>query len=79
MGTIGRWAEDLAAVLDALTEGPQVLVGSSFGGWMMLLGALARPSRVTGLLGLAAAPDFTEDLILPAFSPERAMLDEEAA
>lgn len=77
-GTIGRWAEDLAALLDALTEGPQVLVGSSFGGWMMVLGALARPGRVAGLLGLAAAPDFTEDLILHAFSPEaRRTLDKE--
>jgi pimeloyl-ACP methyl ester carboxylesterase len=61
-GTLGRWAEDTAAVLDALCEGPQVVVGSSMGGWVMLLAALARPQKVAGLLGVAPAPDFTEDL-----------------
>ena len=62
-GTIGRWADDAVAVIDELSTGPQVLVGSSMGGWIMLLAALARPERVVGLLGLAAAPDFTEELI----------------
>jgi pimeloyl-ACP methyl ester carboxylesterase len=69
-GTIGRWAEDAVAALDALTEGPQVLVGSSMGGWIMLLAALARPQRVAGLLGIAAAPDFTEDLMWDAYPPD---------
>jgi pimeloyl-ACP methyl ester carboxylesterase len=59
-GTIGRWTEDALAVLDALTEGPQILVGSSMGGWIMLNVALARPSRIAALVGIAAAPDFTE-------------------
>ena len=59
-GTIGRWADDAIAVIDELTEGPQVLVGSSMGGWIMLLAALARRARIAALVGIAAAPDFTE-------------------
>lgn len=60
-GTISIWAEDAVAVLDELCTGPQILVGSSMGGWIMLLVALARPERVAGLIGIAAAPDFTEN------------------
>jgi pimeloyl-ACP methyl ester carboxylesterase len=63
LGTIGRWAEDAVAVIDALTEGQQILIGSSMGGWIMLMAALARIERIHALVGIAAAPDFTEDLI----------------
>ena len=59
-GTIGRWAEDARAVLDAC-EGPQVLVGSSMGAWIALLIAREMPDRVRALVLVAAAPDFTED------------------
>jgi len=62
-GTVGAWTDDALAALDALTEGPQILIGSSMGGWIMLLVALARPERIAGLVGVAPAPDFTEDLI----------------
>jgi pimeloyl-ACP methyl ester carboxylesterase len=64
-GTIGRWADDAIAVLDELTEGPQIIVGSSMGGWVMLLAALARSERIHALVGIAPAPDFTEDLAWP--------------
>ncbi len=59
-GTIGGWTADALCLIDRLTEGPLVLVGSSMGGWIALLVARARPDRVAALVGIAAAPDFTE-------------------
>ncbi|NNF24035.1 MAG: alpha/beta hydrolase [Rhodobacteraceae bacterium] len=60
-GSIGDWAEDARAAVTTLTEGRQILIGSSMGGWIALLLARAMPQRVAGLVGIAAAPDFTED------------------
>lgn len=68
-GTIGRWAEEALIVLDRLTEGPQILVGSSMGAWLMLLATLARPERIAALLGLACAVDFTEYLLWERLDP----------
>ncbi|MDP5307833.1 alpha/beta hydrolase [Paracoccus spongiarum] len=59
-GAIGDWAADARAAIGALTEGPQVIVGSSMGGWIALLIARDMPDRVAGLVTIAAAPDFTE-------------------
>ena len=74
-GCIGGWAADAMAVIAALTEGPQVLVGSSMGGWIALLVARALPGRVAGLVGIAAAPDFTEDSLWAGMSAaERAQM-----
>lgn len=68
--TVSRWRDDALAVLDTLTDGPQIMVGSSFGGWIMLLLAAARPQRVKALIGIAAAPDATEDLMWAQFPTE---------
>ena len=68
-GCIGDWFEDALAAVTALTEGPQVLVGSSMGGWISLLLCKAIPERVTGFVGIAAAPDFTEDSMWNTFTP----------
>lgn len=69
-GTIGRWRDDTLAAIDALTSGRLVLVGSSMGGWLSLLVAAARRERMAGLVLIAAAPDFTERLLLQELSPE---------
>ncbi len=57
--TLQIWRDDVLAMIDQVAQGPLILVGSSMGGWLMLLAALARPDRVTALVGVAAAPDFT--------------------
>ena len=61
--TFGDWVEDALGVLDRVTEGAQILIGSSMGAWVALRLALRRAERVAGLVTLAAAPDFTEELI----------------
>jgi pimeloyl-ACP methyl ester carboxylesterase len=77
-GSIGAWAADSLSIIDAVTAGPLVLVGSSMGGWVMLEVALAIPGRVVGLVGIAAAPDFTEELMWDTFSEaQKAALMEE--
>jgi pimeloyl-ACP methyl ester carboxylesterase len=74
-GTIGSWTSDALCLIDALTEGPILVIGSSMGGWIGLKLALARPARVVGLIGIAAAPDFTETLMWESMAPsERATL-----
>jgi pimeloyl-ACP methyl ester carboxylesterase len=69
-GTISRWREDALAVIDDLTQGPLVLVGSSMGGWIACLAAIARPERVKAMVLVAPAPDFTEKLMEPTLSAE---------
>ena len=60
--TISEWKEDLIHIIDSLTNGPQILIGSSLGGWLMILAAKARPKKIAGLIGLATAADFGQDL-----------------
>ncbi len=66
-GTMTRWLADSLEILDRLTEGPQILVGSSMGGWLAVLTALARPDRVAGLLLIAPATDFTQELLWKSY------------
>ena len=61
-GTIGLWLEDTLAIIDMLSKGKIILVGSSMGGWISLLATIKRKERVQGLIGLAAAPDFTREI-----------------
>ncbi|MGD9982444.1 MAG: alpha/beta hydrolase [Hyphomonadaceae bacterium] len=70
-GSISRWLGDTLSVLDRITDGPLVLVGSSMGGWLALRAAEERPMRVAGLLLIAPAADFTERLMWPGFTPEQ--------
>jgi pimeloyl-ACP methyl ester carboxylesterase len=67
-GTLDRWLEEALAAIDELTQGPLIVVGSSMGGWIALHLALLRPDRVQALVGIAAAPDFTDW----GFTPEQA-------
>ena len=77
-GCIGEWVEDAFAVINAVCAGPQVLVGSSMGGWISLLLTKRIPERIAGFVGIAAAPDFTEDGMWGDFSTsQRAALIEE--
>ncbi|KUF12085.1 alpha/beta hydrolase [Pseudoponticoccus marisrubri] len=69
-GCIGDWADDAEAVIRAATDGPVVLVGSSMGGWIACLLAQRLP-QVAGFVGIAAAPDFTEDGFWAGFSEEQ--------
>lgn len=77
-GCIGDWAEDARSIISALTQGPQILVGSSMGGWISLLLARDMPQKVAGLVTIAAAPDFTEDGYWAGFDDDqRAALESE--
>lgn len=70
-GTISAWREDALAAIEALTSGALVLVGSSMGGWMALLSALALEDRVAAMVLIAPAPDFTQKLMWPEFTAEQ--------
>ncbi|MEM9732399.1 MAG: alpha/beta hydrolase [Pseudomonadota bacterium] len=75
-GTISRWLAEALAVLEAHTQGPQILVGSSMGGWIALrvveeMQKRGQAAQIAGLLLIAPAPDFTQKLMEPAFSDEQ--------
>lgn len=70
-GSITRWLADALAVIDAQTQGPLALVGSSMGGWITMLAARARPERVKQMLLIAPAADFVERLMWPSFTDEQ--------
>lgn len=69
-GCISDWTNDALCVLQSLTSGPQILVGSSMGGWIAALIATKRPELIAGIVFIAPAPDFTEELMTPAFGPQ---------
>ncbi len=68
---ISDWVEDSLAVIEQLTEGPQILVGSSMGGWISFLLAEKIPKKIKGIIGIAAAPDFTQHGFWQNFSIEQ--------
>ncbi|MEM7073506.1 MAG: alpha/beta hydrolase [Pseudomonadota bacterium] len=70
-GSIGDWAQDARAVIEGVTDGPQILVGSSMGGWIALLLAREMSERLAGLVTIAAAPDFTEDSMWSGFNADQ--------
>jgi pimeloyl-ACP methyl ester carboxylesterase len=70
-GTISAWKADCLAVVDELTTQPLILIGSSLGGWLMTMVARERSSRIIGIIGIAAAPDFTDELIWDELTPEQ--------
>lgn len=59
-GTLARWLQEVLTAIDLVTDGPLIIAGSSMGGWLALHTAMKRPDRIKGLLGIAAAPDFTD-------------------
>ncbi len=67
-GTITSWRDDALAIIDQLSQGPLIIVGSSMGGWIGILVALARKERVQAFIGIAAAPDFTRELMWNKYS-----------
>ena len=68
--TLQTWLEDAISILDHVTQGPQIVVGSSMGGWLMLHLAQLRPDRIQGLVGIGAAPDFTEEILMEQYTPQ---------
>jgi len=69
-GTISKWAADTLTILDECTAGPQILIGSSMGGWISMLTTLKRTAKIAGLVLIAPAPDFTETLMWPKMSKD---------
>ena len=65
------WKAQLLEIIDEAVDGKVILIGSSIGGWLSLLAAIERPERVQGIVGLAAAPDFTRDLEEYVFTPQQ--------
>lgn len=75
-GTISAWRDDALALIDHVTRGRLIIVGSSMGGWLALLLGRARPERIAGLIGLAAAPDFTAEIYESLTEEQRAEMAE---